>query len=215
MTPATSNVVAAPDPSRRLRAVQSRSTPSGRAQRVLLPNPVLGVLIFLAAEIMLFAGLISAFLILRANADVWPPLGQPRLPVVITSINTAILLISGFTMWRAHVAAGRQSGADLKLWLIATAMLGSLFLLIQGSEWLRLISFGLRVSSGTYGSTFYALIGCHGLHVLVGVLCLLFVLQKVMAGRYVRESAAVQAASVYWAFVVGIWPLLYVLVYWQ
>lgn len=205
------------DPSRaarRLRVVSHPGSPVGaRPARVLLPNPVLGVLIFLAAEVMLFAGLISAFLVLRANADLWPPANQPRLPVGITAWNTLILLCSGFTMLRAYGSAAQSQGKDLKRWLAITTILGAVFLLIQGSEWVRLVSYGLGMTSGTYGATFYALIGCHGLHVLGGVVTLLLVLRRVLSDRHAIDPGTVQAAMVYWSFVVGIWPVLYVLVY--
>jgi len=198
---------------RRLRVIRVNKAPvAARPTRVLLPNPVLGVLIFLAAEVMLFAGLISVFLVLRANADVWPPPGQPRLPMGITAFNTLLLLISGVTMLRANNL--RQRGAELKRWLTITAFLGTAFLAIQGSEWVRLVGYGLGVTSGTYGGTFYALIGCHGLHVLGGVATLLWVLRRVMSGHYVAsDPGAIQAATLYWSFVVGIWPVLYALVY--
>ena len=182
--------------------------------RVLLPNPVLGVLIFLAAEVMLFAGLISAFLVLRANAEVWPPIGQPRLPIAVTALNTLILIVSGFTMVRAYGSATRRQVDELKRWLTISVVLGAVFLLIQGSEWVRLVSYGMRLTSGTYGGTFYALIGCHGLHVLGGMVTLVVVLRRGLAGHdFASDPGMVQAATVYWSFVVGIWPVLYVLVY--
>lgn len=184
------------------------------APRRLLPNQVLGVLVFLGAELMLFAGLISALLILRANADAWPPPGQPRLPVLLTALNTVVLLASAVPMWLASRAAVARHGSDLRKWLIRTAALGSLFLMIQGSEWVRLVQYGLNVRSGAYGGTFYALIGCHGLHVVGGVLTLWSVMRRASSGRYTGgDPAGVHAAGLYWAFVVGIWPLLYVLVY--
>ncbi len=213
MAARTDTASAAEQAARRLRVVSTNKTPlPARATRVLLPNPVLGVLIFLAAEAMLFAGLISVFLVLRANAEMWPPPGQPRLPVGVTAVNTLVLLASGVTMLLAH--ARRERGLELKRWLTITAGLGGLFLLIQGSEWVRLLSYGLGMSSGNYGGTFYALIGCHGLHVLGGVATLLWVLRRVLSGHYLAaDTGAIQAATVYWGFVVGIWPLLYVVVY--
>ena len=63
-------------------------------------DPTLGVLIFIGSEVMLFAGLLSAFLVSRASATFWPPLNQPRLPVAVTGLNTGLLVLSGFTMWR-------------------------------------------------------------------------------------------------------------------
>jgi cytochrome c oxidase subunit III len=84
-------------------------------------------------------------------------------------------------------------------------------LLVQGYEWVRLIHYGLTLSSGVYGATFYTLIGCHGAHVLGAVIWLGVVLARVRSGIAGRES--VQLAGVYWTFVVALWPALYVLVY--
>jgi heme/copper-type cytochrome/quinol oxidase subunit 3 len=95
-----------------------------------------------------------------------------------------------------------------------TGALGLLFLIVQGYEWLRLIGFGLTVSSGVYGATFYTIIGCHGLHVFGAVVWLLAIL--IQAGRHkfsARRHTPVEICAMYWAFVVGLWPLLYGLVY--
>ena len=67
---------------------------------------------------------------------------------------------------------------------------------------------------GVYGSVFYVLIGCHALHVLVAVLWLLAVIAKAIAGRFsVNHYIGVEVCAIYWAFVVVLWPLLYILVY--
>ncbi|HUI26024.1 MAG TPA: cytochrome c oxidase subunit 3, partial [Candidatus Kryptonia bacterium] len=128
----------------------------------MLPNAVIGTLAFVGSEAMFFAGLISAFLVLRAGSEAWPPVDQPRLPIVVTTINTLILLASGYTMQRAVRAARAAERHALSEWLGATLLLGALFLAVQGSEWLRLLSYGLYASSGLYGATFYTLIGAHG-----------------------------------------------------
>ncbi|MBI4518984.1 MAG: heme-copper oxidase subunit III [Deltaproteobacteria bacterium] len=183
-------------------------------RRPRIANAVLGMLIFLGAEAMFFAGLISAFLVLRAGSLAWPPPDQPRLPVGITFANTLVLLLSADTMRRALAAIRAGHLQALPRWLGATAMLGTAFLLVQGSEWLRLLGYGLRASSGPYGATFYTLIGCHGLHLLGGLIVLLAVLRSARRQRYTAHAhGAVEAARLYWYFVVGIWPILYGLVY--
>src|SRR3990172_8513555 len=68
-----------------------------------------GMLIFLGAETMLFAGFVTAYLVFRLGAPVWPPPLQPRLPVGVTAVSTAVLLLSGYTMWRA-LRAGPAGG---------------------------------------------------------------------------------------------------------
>ena len=87
----------------------------------------------------------------------------------LTAVNTLVLLLSSYTMTRALKAsrAGDRRGLVSRLGL--TWGLGALFLAAQGVEWLRLVRFGLRMSSGVYGATFYTLIGAHGAHVLGAV----------------------------------------------
>jgi cytochrome c oxidase subunit III len=195
-----------------LRVVKSPDRGSSSpAHPIRIPNAVLGVLIFLGAEAMLFAGLISACLVLRAGSAAWPPLDQPRLPVVVTAVNTFILLCSGYTMWCAHAGIRRGHTGELQRWLGVSALLGGIFLLVQGTEWVQLIRYGL---TGVYGGVFYTLIGCHGLHVIGALIAVLVVLRGTARGQYtVRSHAAVTACQLYWFFVVAVWPVLYVLVY--
>lgn len=177
---------------------------------------ILGMLLFLGTEVMFFAGLISAFLILRAGAGVWPPPDQPRLPIAVTGFNTAILLLSGCTMVLAGRAVRKNLGdRAVTIRLAVTAALGGLFLGVQGYEWVRLMSYGLSLSSGSYGSTFYTLIGAHGVHVVTAVLFLLVVLRDTARTRLKRQpaGAGIVVCEMYWLFVVAVWPVLYVLVY--
>lgn len=186
---------------------------SARRRRMLVPNEVLGMWLFLFTEIMLFLGLISAYLVLRGQTALWPPPGQPRLPVEITAINTLILLASGLTMWQA-VPALRRGGGRLLQWLWLTFFLGLTFLAIQGYEWLRLIGFGLTTRSSIYGGMFYTLIGVHGLHVLGALIVLALVMGQTRQGHYtVSDHGGLLAMRLYWSFVVLVWPVLYVLVY--
>jgi len=173
-----------------------------------------GMLVFLGAEAMLFAGFIAAFLVLRLGAPVWPPPFQPRLPVGITGVNTAVLLASGYTMWQALAALARPDGGKLGRRLVQTALLGAGFLALQGYEWLRLLHFGLTTESGVYGSLFYTLIGAHGAHVLGALLWLGVLLGSLQTNRLApRLATRLSVFAMYWFFVVGLWPVLYVLVY--
>lgn len=168
----------------------------------------------IATEAMLFTGLIGSFLVFKLSAPFWPPPGLPRLPLVVTWLNTAVLLSSAGAMAAAVRAVRRNRRAQLVRWLAVTLTLGATFLVVQGSEWVRLVAHGLKISSGTYGATFYTLIGCHGMHVLGAVIWLSFVLVTALRGHYsARNMAGVDVCSFYWYFVCAIWPLLFVLVY--
>ena len=180
-----------------------------------ISNARLGLMMFIGAEVMFFAGLIGAFLVLRLSSEVWPPPSQPRLPVWITGFNTLVLLCSGVAMHWASLAARLRDQVRLCVWLPAAAVLGALFLCIQGYEWVRLIGFGLTMQSGLYR-----------LHLLrphriaraprTG--------SPGVGGRGVDPGAArtlclgeprrgVELCTMYWTFVVALWPVLYGLVY--
>ena len=177
-------------------------------------NARLGMLVFLAFEGMFFAGLIGMFLVFRLGSQFWPPVGQPRLPILVTWANTAILLFSSWTM-RNGLRAMRKGDRDgLMTGLSWTALLGTAFLIVQGSEWLRLIRHGLTLSAGIYGATFYTLIGCHGLHVLGAVIWLLIArFGSRDTWLSARRLVGVELCGMYWYFVVALWPVLFALVY--
>jgi heme/copper-type cytochrome/quinol oxidase subunit 3 len=172
------------------------------------------MLVFLGAEAMFFAGLVGAFLVFRLGSVTWPPAGQPRLPVAVTAVNTVILLLSAYTMYRGLRAIRAGSRQGLVGGLLATALLGAVFLGVQGVEWVRLVHFGLTLSTGTYGATFYTLIGTHGLHVLGALLWLAVMLVGATRNRFsAARHVAVELCGMYWYFVVGLWPILFALVY--
>ena len=179
-------------------------------RRPLVPNGVLGMLIFVFTEVMLFAGLISAFTIVRAGAVVWPPPGQPRLPVENTALNTAALLLSGVMLWRAR-SVFRPNPARALRPLLASVLLGAFFVAFQGAEWVALVREGLTLTSSVLGSFFYLIVGLHALHAVVALGVLVFVYDRLRRGWL--SSTRLAAAEVFWYFVVGIWPLLYLVVY--
>jgi len=163
-------------------------------------------------ELMMFSGLISAFIIVKgASIDgVWPPVGQPRLPVEATAFNTLVLLASGFVMYRASKKF--EVGSDSAKSTLGLAMgLGVFFVLFQGKEWVDLLSQGLTMTHTTYGSFFYLIVGFHGLHAVVAILIVGWLYFQVSSKK--ATVSQVQTASLFWYFVVGLWPILYWLVY--
>jgi cytochrome c oxidase subunit 3 len=177
-------------------------------------NTQLAMAAVIVAEVMMFAGLVGAYLLFRLQAAVWPPAGMPRLPLGITAVNTVVLVASVPAIRGAlHAArAGDREGAARGAAL--AAVLGSLFVLIQGVEWLRLVSHGLSLGSGVYGGSFYVLIGCHALHVLVAIAFLLVVAALVRRGGVdSRRQTPLEMCTTYWYFVVGLWLVLFPLVY--
>jgi len=175
-------------------------------------NTRLAIVIVITAESMLFAGLIGMYLVFRLS-QAWPPPNLPRLPVGVAALNTVVLFASLVPLTRAlrgaraHDATGR-GGVQI------AALLGALFLAVQGVEWLRLLAHGLTPSSSVYGGTFYLLIGCHGLHVLAAVIWLgvLAVLERRARPTW-SSWAGLEMCTLYWYFVCGLWAVLFPLVY--
>ena len=183
-------------------------------RRPLLDNVRLAMLFLICGEVMFFGGLVSAFLVLRVSAAQWPPPLQPRLPVGVTGVNTLVLLASSVAMVAAIRALERHDSRALVRRLLIAGGLGAAFLLVQGYEWIRLVSYGLTMGSGAYGTTFYTVIGTHAAHVVaavvwVGVTVVLAVRDRFLDGR----AGALRACAIYWHFVVALWPILYVAVY--
>jgi len=180
----------------------------------LFDNVRLAMLFFLAGETMLFGAFVSGFFVLRLAAPQWPPPLQPRLPVIVTGLNTFVLLTSSAALIAAMAAFRRRDRVRLVRGLALTAALGALFLAVQGYEWARLIQYGLHVTSGAYGATFYTLIGLHAAHVLGALAWLLVTLQLAARGRILDgRDGVLRACAIYWHYVVGLWPILYLSVY--
>ncbi len=181
-------------------------------QRQVVPNALLGTMIFVLTEVMFFAGMISAFLISKASAPggIWPPPGQPRLPVEATAVNTVVLLLSGAAMYYAN-RKFKHDPLKAKAPFLVAAALGVFFVGFQGFEWVGLLGHGLSMSSGPYGAFFFLIVGSHALHAVVG----LAILAKVFG--WLRQGSlslgGMQAMTLYWSFVVLLWPVLYWQVY--
>lgn len=179
-------------------------------QTPLVANGVMGMLIFVVIEAMMFAGLISAFTIIKSAALVWPPPDQPRLPVESTLLNTAALLASGACLFLAQRRFARdRRGARLPL--LAAMLLGAFFVVFQGVEWVALIREGLTLTSSNLGSFFYLIVGMHALHAVAALGVLVHTWLRLERGWLGQTQLA--AAQVFWYFVVGLWPLLYAVVY--
>ena len=201
-------------PIRRARASDSGAGGGDQVERPFINSGMLAIMMLIASEMMLFSGLIGSFLIFRLQAAFWPPPSLPRLPIAVTWVNTFVLLSSALTMTLAIRAAHRSRQRLLRRYLLATLALGVTFLAVQGSEWVRLVAHGLKLSSGMYGGTFYLLIGCHGAHVTAGVIWLACVATLALGGRYnARNAHGIELCAVYWYFVCAVWPLLFGLVY--
>jgi cytochrome c oxidase subunit 3 len=173
---------------------------------------IFGLIVFLAAESMIFLGLFAAYLTFRAVYSSWPPEGTPERELLLPGINTLILISSSFVIHKADVAVKQNNIKGLRTWFLATAVMGAIFLAGQLYEYSHL-EFGLKTN--LYASTFYVLTGFHGLHVLFGLCLILAVLWRSrQSGHYSSEHHfGVEAAELYWHFVDVVWIVLFLLLY--
>ncbi len=180
-------------------------------RRPVVPSGVLGMLIFVTAEIMLFAGTLSAFTIVRASSMplMWPPAGQPRLPAAATAFNTAALMLSALALFLAHRAFSKSKGGAGML--AASLALGATFVGLQGREWVQLLAQGLTMTSSNIGAFFYLIVGIHGLHAVIALGLLAWSWLKLRAGTL--QPSAFNVVQTFWYFVVGLWPVIYARVY--
>jgi cytochrome c oxidase subunit 3 len=186
-----------------------------------ISNPILGMLLFLASEVMFFAGLFAAYFNVRMTSPHWPPYvnEQPYEPfnlhttehLIVAGTLTAILVLSSFTMQLGVWAIRR---GDRTAFLRATGVtlaLGVIFLVGQVWDYTQL-EFG--ITDTAFGSTFYTLTGFHGAHVLGGAVMLSVVLYRGLAGQFsARHHDAVEATSLYWHFVDVVWIALFSTLY--
>ena len=181
--------------------------------RTPVSSGVLGMLIFMVTEAMFFAGLVSAYLVIRAGIEEWPPWGQPRLPVVATAFNTVVLLASGFIMAHSRACFKNNELALGRRWLGISILLGAFFLVFQGYEWIQLLKFGFTLSSSVYGGLFYLLIGAHGFHVMGALAILIYAWYRINSPKNPITPEGLFPFQLLWYFVVCVWPVLYILVY--
>lgn len=203
-------------------AVLTHEEPHGH-ERASPETSKFGMIMFLASEAMLFAGLLGAYFILRWSENgfpwqpdhAWPPNPEyAALPWVLTGINTIFLVASSFTYHWAEGAV--KKGKSGLTWLFITIILGSIFVGVQCYEWYHLHDMGLWFNEGgVYGSTFFLITGFHGAHVVIGVLLILWVFLRQLFTRCYSPARHVSLNNVglYWHFVDAVWLVVFTLLY--
>ena len=169
-----------------------------------------GVVVWLASELMFFAGLFAAWFTLRASNEVWPP-SDVHLDLPRTWAATVVLLASSATMHLAVGAAGRDDRRAAIRWLAVTGGLGAVFLANLGLEYAEL---DFAIDSHAYGSIFFLLTGFHGLHLLGGILFMGAVAAAIGgSGSRAPAHQTVEVCASYWHFVDVVWIAVFATVY--
>jgi cytochrome c oxidase subunit III len=183
--------------------------PAHRSSRV--EPGLLGMLLFIISEIMVFGAFFTAYFFIRiAQGNPWPAPGT-TLPVEVAGVNTAILISSSFTIHWAQSSIAKGNRFGLKAGMLTTFLLGCTFLFIQINEYANI---GFAPQDGAQQTIFYSLTGLHGAHVFIGLLLLLFVTIRSFRGHYSPESHhGVEVPGIYWHFVDIMWIVVYTTVY--
>jgi cytochrome c oxidase subunit 3 len=179
-----------------------------------ISSSLLGMVLFIASEVMFFGGLFGAYFTIRSAAPEWPPPETPHLSAAYAAVLTAILVTSSVTMQLGVWAIRKNEQRRLLLFLAVSLILGLIFLCLQALEYANLIEEGMTLSSGVFGSTFYTLTGFHGAHVAGGAAFILIVLLRARSGQFTaRYHDTVEMASYYWHFVDVVWIGLFSTIY--
>jgi heme/copper-type cytochrome/quinol oxidase subunit 3 len=180
-----------------------------------LDNTKMAMWAFLGSECLFFGSLITTFLLYRGK--VLPDSG-PRptdiYDIPYTSVSSFILLMSSLTMVLALAAIQRGDPRTMRIWLLATALLGTTFVGGQIFEFTDFVEEGLKLGSSPAGSAFFVLTGFHGAHVSVGILMLLSLVGMSIVGRLQPGAARkVELIGLYWHFVDIVWIVIFTVVY--
>jgi cytochrome c oxidase subunit 3 len=173
---------------------------------------LLGILLFIVSEAMLFGSFFTAYFFIRVVQDVhqWPP--DPfEFPVAVATMNTIILVSSSFTMHYALHSIKRGNRTGLQVGLATTFLMGAVFLATQINEYFKA---GFSVHDGAFASVFYGLTGLHGAHVFVGLTLLSISNIRTLRGHFSPEAhMGVEATGIYWHFVDVMWIIVFSTVY--
>lgn len=168
----------------------------------------LGVWIAIGGIVMLFAAFTSAMVVRKGISNDWRAI---ELPAILWA-STAILLISSYSIEKGRRAMRQADQASLRMWIGVTAGLGAAFVVSQLAAWQQLAERGIFLASNPSSSFFYLLTAAHGIHLLGGIMTLGYVTFRVSRSAYwPTQTAAVEATTLYWHFMDGLWVYLLVL----
>jgi heme/copper-type cytochrome/quinol oxidase subunit 3 len=168
---------------------------------------------FLGSDCMFFASLIANFQVQRGRSLIGP-YPKDLINIPFTSVSTFCLLMSSLMMVLALAAIQRGDERGMRIWLTATAFLGTLFLGGQFYEFTGFVNHGLKMSTNLFGASFFITTGFHGTHVTIGVIWLISLVFASLRGKiHQSDSLSVELAGLYWHFVDIVWVAIFTILY--
>lgn len=181
--------------------------------REQIANSKFAMWLYLASEVIIFAVFIAAYLVFRMNNPEAVKAVHDELGVLLVSINTFILLTSSWAMVMGLREAQKNNSQGAARWLGLTAVLGTVFVVLQYVEYMELARIGISLDT-EFGMRFYAPTAFHGAHVIVGVLWALRVINRARKGLYSAQNyLAIEIFGLYWHFVDVVWVVLFTVIY--
>lgn len=178
-----------------------------------ISNKKLLMWLFLASDCLFFGSFIAAYLLYRDRSIVGP-YPHDLFDIPFTSVSAFVLLMSSVAMVMALASIQRGNVRGLQIWLLTTAMLGTLFIAGQAYEFTEFYHEGLHLDTNLFGTTFFVLTGFHGAHVTIGILILLSLFTvSLRGGIQQKDSETVELAGLYWHFVDIVWIVIFTLIY--
>jgi heme/copper-type cytochrome/quinol oxidase subunit 3 len=173
----------------------------------------MGMWAFLGSECLFFGSFITTYLLYRNNVTAGPTPDEIY-DIPFTSVSSFVLLMSSLTMVLGLSAIQRQDERQMRVWLLATALLGTVFIGGQIFEFTTFVEEGLKLDTSTFGTSFFVLTGFHGAHVTIGILMLLGLVMMSTFGRLQPgASRKVEIIGLYWHFVDIVWIVIFTVVY--
>jgi len=174
----------------------------------------IGMWVALASILMMFTALTSAYIVRAGSSSDWQPLTMPR----VLWLSSALIIISSGTLEAARRKLKGEFQSGHRRWLLITAALGLAFLASQFFAWRQLVQQGVYVSSNPHSSFFYLLTAAHGVHLLGGLLALLFISLRARPAAenqlaVAKRQAGADAVTLYWHFMDVLWLYLFVLLF--
>jgi len=174
-----------------------------------IPTGRLAVWWVIASEIVIFGGLLGSYIMHRVGHPDWANQAM-NTNTWAGAFNTLVLLTSSLSAVLGHQAAEQGNGKRAANFLYLTCLGGLIFLVVKSIEWTTEIRHGLTITSNTFWSFYYTAAGLHGLHVIAGMVIMLFVAAD---AKQNKELQRVENIGIYWHFVDLVWIFLFPLLY--
>ncbi|HEY3242153.1 MAG TPA: cytochrome c oxidase subunit 3 [Phycisphaerae bacterium] len=177
-----------------------------------VPNPKLGIWLFLASEVMLFGALFSTYVLLRVGSDHWPRHTETGLNVPLATVNTIVLILSSVTVVMAWYSLKIGEFGRAKLFVAATIACACTFMVIKYFEYSHKFHVGTFPSTSNFYAVYFTMTGLHGLHVLGGIIVFSYLLAT--SNQWWQQhpeqfTNRIECTGLYWHFVDLVWIFLF------